>query len=127
MGSQRLGEVGNGRREPVEELVDGHGRPGECRGLALDCVGGRAGVEAVEVEQEGVGMQRLDCERLAGVAREVLEVERDYDLGVGGYGGGEYVAVLGVVGHRRLQALDCPLGNGGGEIGRGPYREKASI
>jgi hypothetical protein len=90
-----LSQVGNGRGEAVEEFVDGHGRSGERRGLAFDSVVGCLRVEVVAVEQEGVRMQRLDRERLTGVAREVLEVERDYDLSVGGYGSGKYMAVLG--------------------------------
>jgi hypothetical protein len=36
----------------------------------------------------------------------VVEVEGDDQLGVGGDGGGEDVPVLGVVGHRRLKAVD---------------------
>src|ERR1700677_3284408 len=102
MGAKRLGEVGNSCSEPIQEFLDGHRRSCECRGLALNHFESGVGIEAVEVEQESIGMHRLDRERLAGIAREVLEVERDYGLGVGGNGGGKYMAVLGVVGHRRL-------------------------
>ena len=51
-------------------------------------------------------MDRLDSQRLAGLGGEVVEVERDDELGVGGDRSREDVAVLLLVRHRRLEAVD---------------------
>jgi hypothetical protein len=89
----------------TEELLEWPGRV-QVGGLLLEGGSDGLGVEVVEVEQELVGVDRLDAERLAGGGREAVEVAGDDELGVGGDRGGEDVPILGIVGHRRLEPLD---------------------
>jgi len=96
--AQRLGEVGHGHHQPVEQLVERHRRPAQDRRLALDGLEDLVGVEAVQIEQEDVGVQGVDGERLARLDREVLEVDRDHGLRAAGHRRREDVAVLPVVG-----------------------------
>jgi hypothetical protein len=49
----------------------------EVRGLLLEGGANRVRREVVEVEQELVGVDRLDSDRFAGVGWEVAEVEGD--------------------------------------------------
>jgi hypothetical protein len=101
-----VGEAGDAcGGECAQEFVEWPGWV-EVGGLLLERGSDGLRAEVVEVEQEVVGVRRFDAEWLAGVGREVVEVEGDDQLGVGGDGGGEDVPVFGMVGHRRLEALD---------------------
>lgn len=105
-GLDRIDEPGNScRGEGTQELLEWPGRA-EVGGLLLERCSDRLRVEVVEVEQEVVGVDRFDAERLACLGREVVDVEGDDQLGVGGDCGGEDVPVLLVVGHRRLEQLE---------------------
>jgi hypothetical protein len=60
----------------------------------------------VEVEEEFVRVDGFDAERLASDGGEVVELEGDDQLGPGGDGCSEDVAILWVVCYHRFEPFD---------------------
>lgn len=60
----------------------------------------------MEIDEEVVWTDDLDTEWLASGGWEVPEVLGDHDLGADANGGSQNMAILRVVGHRRLDGRD---------------------
>lgn len=114
------GEDGHCLAEHVEEFVQAGGWVGEVFRLLAHGMQYLGAVLGVEDLQEVVGVYGLDAQRPAGVGWEVSDVAGDDHPGVRDDRSGQYMPVLGMVGHARFELGDR-FGGHGGIVERFPH------
>lgn len=99
-------KLGGVPADVVEHLVEGQGRVGSGRRLIYQRAKCGSSIYVVEMDEEAIRTDGLDAERIASRRRKVAKVLGDHDLPTGADGSRQNMAILRVVGHRRLDGRD---------------------